>query len=74
MTTLASPRLMHVLTLFLVMCGSVAIGDEAPAPPTPRRPTNDAELRYWLENMVWYHHYSRDEIQEATGLDAAAID
>jgi len=21
------------------------------------RPTSDADLRYWLENMVWHHDY-----------------
>jgi len=32
------------------------------------RPRSDADLRYWLENMVWHHHYTVDEIAEATGL------
>lgn len=39
----------------------------------PRPPADDAELRYWLENMVWYHRFSSEEIAAATGLDAAAI-
>jgi hypothetical protein len=33
-----------------------------------RRPKNDEELRYWLENMVWYHHFNYEEIRAATGL------
>ena len=33
-----------------------------------RRPTNEKELRYWLENMVWFHRFSNEEIHAATGL------
>src|SRR5437867_52860 len=33
-----------------------------------RRPKNNAELRFWLENMVWYHRFSVAEINAATGL------
>ncbi len=35
-----------------------------------RRPADEAELRYWLENMRWYHRFSSDEISAATGLSA----
>lgn len=41
---------------------------EDAAPPTPRRPGSDAELRYWLENMVVDHRYSLDEVAAATGM------
>ncbi|MEJ2702635.1 MAG: hypothetical protein P8Z79_09360 [Sedimentisphaerales bacterium] len=33
-----------------------------------RRPANDEELRYWLQNMVWHHRFTNDEITAATGL------
>ena len=33
-----------------------------------RRPPNDEELKYWLKNMVWYHHFTNAEITAATGL------
>ncbi len=33
-----------------------------------RRPANDKELKYWLENMLWYHHFTNGEIRAATGL------
>lgn len=33
-----------------------------------RPPANDAELREWLQNMIWYHHYGDEEISRATGL------
>ena len=40
----------------------------------PRDASNDDELRRWLENMVWYHHFSHEEIRHATGLSPAEID
>jgi hypothetical protein len=48
---------------------------DATLPPTEARaPANDAELRYWLENMAWHHRFTREEIAVATGLDAQRID
>lgn len=38
-----------------------------------RKPASDAELRVWLENMVWYHHFSPEEITAATGLTVGEI-
>jgi hypothetical protein len=37
-------------------------------PPNWRRPKTEADLRFWLENMVWYHRYAVAEIKDATGL------
>ena len=42
-------------------------------PSNARRPKDDAELRYWLENMIWHHRLSSDEITTATGLTADEI-
>src|SRR4051794_39635568 len=57
-----------------------ATGAEEPAGPssgasvvTPRRPTSDTDMRRWLENMVWFHHFSDEEIALATGLKNAEI-
>src|SRR2546430_5425298 len=33
-----------------------------------RQPKSEADLRFWLENMVWYHRFSTAEIKAATGL------
>jgi hypothetical protein len=33
-----------------------------------RRPRDDADLRFWLQNMVWHHHFTVGEIRAATGL------
>ncbi len=38
-----------------------------------RQPTTDEQLQYWLENMVWYHHFSIEEMEAATGLSAEQI-
>ena len=45
----------------------------ADSPSNARRPANDAELRYWLENMAW-HRFSVEETSAATGLGAAEIE
>ncbi|MBX9789242.1 MAG: hypothetical protein K2Y37_10035 [Pirellulales bacterium] len=34
----------------------------------PRKPGDGDELRRWLENMVWYHHYRVEEISAAMGM------
>jgi hypothetical protein len=39
----------------------------------PRRPATDGQLKHWLQNMVWYHRFTTDEICAATGLDAKTI-
>ncbi len=39
-----------------------------------RNPVNEEDLRYWLQNMVWYHRFSIDEIKSATGLNASDIE
>jgi len=33
-----------------------------------RRPGSHEELKYWLENMVWYHRFTNEEISAATAL------
>jgi len=40
---------------------------------TPRRPVNDQELRFWLDNMLVQHRYTNDEAAAATGLSAAEV-
>ena len=53
---------------------TVAVGcaamrsDGGIAPGSARRPADDAALRYWLQNMVWHHGFTNEEISAATGL------
>lgn len=39
-----------------------------------RRPKDDEDLRYWLENMLNDHGFTREETLAATGLSAAELD
>ena len=55
------------LLLLAAIAAAAAEGSNARAPAT------EADLRYWLENMVWYHGFSVQEIQAATGLSQAEI-
>lgn len=36
--------------------------------PEARPPKSEDELKAWLQNMVWYHHFGDEEISSATGL------
>lgn len=57
--------LMPVLIL-LLLAKLVFAGSE-------RKPKSEAELKSWLENMVWHHRFSTAEIESATGLSAEEI-
>lgn len=51
--------------------------DEDDLPPelkNARRPEWDPRLKDWLENMVWYHRFSTEEVRLATGLTEAEIE
>lgn len=39
-----------------------------------RRPSDEANLRTWLENMVWHHRFAVDEMQAAIGLEKREIE
>ncbi|MEZ6046500.1 MAG: hypothetical protein R3C11_13200 [Planctomycetaceae bacterium] len=41
---------------------------------TPREPGNEEQLKKWLQNMVWYHHFTLEEISLATGLAEEKIE
>ncbi|WP_298869325.1 hypothetical protein [uncultured Gimesia sp.] len=41
--------------------------------PNARKPTSREDLKYWLENMVVFHDFTVDEIQQATGLEQSDI-
>ena len=46
---------------------------DAEEPKNFRPPKDEADLRYWLESMVWHHRFSMDEIKAATGLSPEHI-
>src|SRR3989442_839276 len=55
--------------LLLATAGATGTATELNA----RAPANEADLRYWLENMVWCHRFSTGEIKAATGLSEDEI-
>ncbi|MDZ4780124.1 MAG: hypothetical protein SGJ19_07730 [Planctomycetia bacterium] len=40
----------------------------------PRPPLDDAELRYWLSNMLGDHRFTAEEAAAATGMSPAEVD
>jgi hypothetical protein len=59
------------ILLAILLVGHVALADDAP--PNFRTPSNDTELRYWLENMVAHHGFSVDEVHAATGISKKTL-
>lgn len=53
---------------------SVVVAQETTETANFRKPKDDADLRYWLENMVCYDNFTRAEIMAATGLKTSEID
>ncbi len=39
-----------------------------------RKPTDETDLRRWLENMVWFHRYTNADVRAATGLSKQEVD
>lgn len=62
----------RILTLCLLLVPTLNIADESKS-DSHRKPANDVELRYWLENMVWHHRFSAEEIHAVTGLSTDEI-
>jgi hypothetical protein len=59
---------LSTLALLFVLAAGLAADK-----PNQRRPANDTELRYWLENMIVWHGYSDAEVSDATGMTAAEV-
>jgi hypothetical protein len=63
--------------ILLLIAASIA----ASSPPSirlladdnARRPTDQGELQFWLDNMLVHHRYSMAEVTAATGLSSAEI-
>ena len=61
--------------VFTVIVSLIAAGPVIAVNPggNARPPKNDADLRGWVENMVWYHGFSIAEVEAATGLSAEEV-
>jgi hypothetical protein len=61
----------HLVAWFCLLtvsaCGLALAGDEF------RRPKNEEELRFWLENMLVHHRFTNEEVAAATGLKAEEL-
>jgi hypothetical protein len=68
------PRVFHSGSVALIFLAVLFSARAAPVEvANARLPNTDTELRYWLENMVWYHDFTSEEIRSATGLSLPEI-
>src|SRR5438105_12236539 len=70
-----SVGLKRISLVVLAMSGmpSFVLSGAEPNYPNARKPASDQELRDWLENMVWHHQFTTEEIQAATSLSDSDI-
>lgn len=61
-----------VVSLFPPTCGMTA-EPTGGADDQTRSASSDAELTFWLRNMVWHHRYAMPEICQVTGLTAGEV-
>ncbi|HUF64057.1 MAG TPA: hypothetical protein VMN36_18410 [Verrucomicrobiales bacterium] len=64
--------------LALYPAGAESPPDPPPlVPPVPaeqhRKPVSQADLSFWLNNMVAHHRFSLEEVRAATGLDPGVV-
>ena len=69
------PSWVRTAVTLLVGCIPTRASIPSPGPERPdfRKPSNEAELRYWLENMVWHHGFTTAEVTTATALTAEEV-
>jgi hypothetical protein len=63
--------ILRTVSVLLLLMGTLV---RAAEPAGSRRPKDDAELRRWLENMVWHHRFSTQEAATAMGMEVGEID
>lgn len=62
-----------LLLIVFIPADRTESNESPPAGSSARRPQNDRELRYWLENMIVFHHFSVLEVSSATGMSADEV-
>jgi hypothetical protein len=70
-----TPNIMKTLfrTFLILLFGSFALPGNGDDASNARKPKDDADLKYWLQNMVWHHQFSVGEIVTATGMKSNEI-
>lgn len=65
---------MRVKNLWLLLLAVLGLPGFSQTPASEaRRPANETELRYWLDNMVRHHRFTVDEVAAATGLSTPEV-
>ena len=69
--------LFHWFRIAVTVCLAAVVAEQTLAQSSAdgqtRVSANDAELKSWLENMLWYHHYSLQEMSQVSGLNSAQL-
>ncbi len=68
MTTAANSIRAATRAVIAAAVAASLVWGAARAADSARRPSDDKELRYWLQNMFWHHRFSHDEAAAALGL------
>lgn len=64
-----TPWLISASTAAALTCSAILAVAQEISPDGQTRPAaSDADLKRWLENMVWYHRYTPEEVTRVTGL------
>jgi len=66
--------ILQVAVLTFGIIAPVAAAAENKPTSNFRKPAYDAEMQYWLENMIWNHQFTDAEVAAATGLTTKEID
>lgn len=78
--------LVYVIAIGITAIATLALPPTSSAQEQDTSPSSNAEgdgqtrvvkdpktLRRWLENMVWYHRFEREEIQQVTGFEEGKL-
>src|SRR5437016_2968175 len=66
-------RAMGLPLLVWLLCSQALSAQDDASQTNFRKLAGDADARYWLENMVWHHHFTTAEVSAATGLKVAEV-
>lgn len=65
---------MRFLTALILILMPLQLAGGEEKVENARPPKGEADLRQWLQNMVWHHQFTKEEIRRATGLSAEKVE